>query len=181
MPQGISPTDLVNAGSSPFEGASQLAGIAVAAGALYVARLGAVIPAFIVGSAAASVLIRKRRMNAPSASLRSPSPANRCPRTTAIVLTNLIGLEGRKFTCPHSFGEILVNLGTAYDDPVAYRDDFYPAAGTLDTRTDTRVADSQDHVRARPGLRRDLEPGVRRDVPAGRRRQALGSVQPRAE
>ncbi|MBV9672632.1 MAG: hypothetical protein JO076_07375 [Verrucomicrobia bacterium] len=41
--------------------------------------------------------------------------------TDRIVLTDMSGLNGRGFTFPNIDGTILVNIGSAYDDPIHYR------------------------------------------------------------
>jgi hypothetical protein len=123
--------DLVEAGADLFEGAEQLAGIAVAAGALFVIGPGAVIPAFIAGSAASRALIRQRHMTDAERAFAESVFGRSLPPNDRIFLTNLTGLEGRKFVCPNMSGQMLVNLGGAYDDPVSYRDAIYPAPGKV--------------------------------------------------
>jgi hypothetical protein len=123
--------DLVDAAGDLFEGAGQLAGIAVAAGALFVIGPGAVIPAFIAGSAAANALIRQRHMTNDERAFAERVFGASLPPNDVIFLTNLTGIGGRKFVCPNVSGQMLVNLGEAFDNPVGYQDDKYPAPGKV--------------------------------------------------
>ncbi|MEJ7678271.1 MAG: hypothetical protein WKG06_10505 [Segetibacter sp.] len=56
---------------------------------------------------------------------------NTLPSNKNILITNLVGIGGRPFTIPNLIGDILVNLGAAYDNPLDYADTGYPRPGQL--------------------------------------------------
>lgn len=123
--------EVVNVAESLFEGPGVLTGIVTAGAALFVMGPGAIIPAFISGSVAGNALIRHRYMTSEERAFAESVFGSSLPPNDRIVLTNLEGLEGRKFVCPNINGEILVNLGNAYDNPVSYSDSSYPALGKV--------------------------------------------------
>ena len=45
---------------------------------------------------------------------------NSLPANDRIILTNLVGIGSRPFTLPNVIGQIIVNIGSAYDDPIGY-------------------------------------------------------------
>ncbi len=53
------------------------------------------------------------------------------PSNDRIILTNLEGLNGRKFVAPNPAGQALVNLGNAYDNPMEFHDEAYPSKGKV--------------------------------------------------
>ncbi len=123
--------DLVEAASDLFEGPGQLVGIMTAGAALFVVGPGAVVPAFVAGAATGNALIRHRHLTGDERAFVERVFETTLPPDDRVVLTNLTGIEGRKFVCPNASGQALVNLGEAYDDPVHYQDDKYPAPGKV--------------------------------------------------
>lgn len=107
-----------------------LAGIVVAGGSLLVAGPGFAIPAFVAGSAAANALIKHRSLSADEYAFATTVFGNSLPARERIVLTNIERPDGRKFTCPSPVGEVFVNLGDAFDDPMQSTA-AYPARGKL--------------------------------------------------
>src|SRR4051812_44492385 len=106
-------------------------GIVTAGASLFVLGPGTLIPAFIAGSATGNALIRHRQMTPEERAFAEGIFGNSLPPNDRIVLTNLSGLEGAKFTCPNLNGEILINLGNAYDNPLRYSDNKYPTPGKV--------------------------------------------------
>jgi hypothetical protein len=123
--------DLVDAGSDLFEGPGGLVGIAVAGGSLFVMGPGAVIPAFVAGSVAGNLLIKHRPISSQELAFAGGVFGNTLPPRDRIILTNLERPDGRKFTCPNAAGQILVNLGEHFNDPVRRMSARYPAPGKL--------------------------------------------------
>jgi hypothetical protein len=124
-------SSLGDVASSLFEGPGQLVGIAAAGTALFVVGPGAVLPVFIAGSTTGNLLIRHRHMTDAERRFAESVFGPTLPANDRIVLTNLAGIEGRKFVCPNASGQVLVNLGNAYDNPMDYRDDKYPTPGKV--------------------------------------------------
>jgi hypothetical protein len=115
------PGDVVDAAASMFDGPGGVAGIFVSGAVLLVGGPTALVPALIAGVAVtegANALIRTRRMNAEEQTLAWLVYGDSLPPWDQIILTNLIGLEGRAFTIPNPAGECLINLGEDFDDPI---------------------------------------------------------------
>jgi len=122
---------LVAVGSDLLEGPGELVGVATAGAALFVVGPAAVIPAFIAGAAAGNALIKHRGLSAAETAMADEVFGPTLPSADRIVLTNLTGLEGHKFTCPNATGQVLLNIGEAYDDPIHYEDQSYPGPGKV--------------------------------------------------
>lgn len=123
--------DLADAAASLFDGAGPLVGIAVSGAALFVVGPGAAIPAFVAGAAAGNALIRHRQMTPDEKRFAEVVFRSSLPPNDRIQITNLSGIGGRAFVCPNGIGQILVNLGSAYDEPIVYLDEYYPSPGKL--------------------------------------------------
>ena len=124
-----------DAGQALFEGPGGLVGVVVAGASLYVQGPGALIPAIVAGSGATSVvneLIAHRPLTPEERDLaRSVFEESLPTQDDRIILTNIAGIGGRAFTCPNISGEILINLGSAYADPLGGTSPAYPARGQL--------------------------------------------------
>ena len=142
---------LTDAAGSLFEGPGGLVGVMTAGTALLVAGPGMVVPALIGGTAAGNALIRHRHMRPDERAFAEQVFGASLPPNDRIVLTNLTGLKGAKFVCPNIAGDILVNLGPAYDNPTGYADDKYPSPGKVLIHELTHVWQIH-HARFVPGL-----------------------------
>src|SRR5262245_14366725 len=99
---GNAESDLPDGGADVFEGPGNLVGIVVSGAALYVMGPGAVIPAFVAGAAAGNALIKHRVMSDDERRFAETVFGKSLPANDKIVLTNLLGHEGQKFTCPNT-------------------------------------------------------------------------------
>lgn len=43
------------------------------------------------------------------------------PSRNSIIITNLIGAQSRQFTTPSGFGQVFMNMGAGYDNPVQFK------------------------------------------------------------
>src|SRR6516162_8913464 len=93
-----------------------LVGVAEVAGIIAVFGPGALIPAVGVAIATAP---NHRRLTQAEIDFAGSVFCDTLP-IDRIMLTDLTGLGGRRFTFPNVDGDILVNLGTAYSDPMHY-------------------------------------------------------------
>jgi len=125
------PHDLKRAGKSLFSGGNALVGIAESAGALYIWTNGAFISVVVAGSATANVLIKHRSLTAKEISFARKVFGDKVPYQR-VVVTNLHSNDDRAFTIPNVDGDILMNLGPAYANPVSYAGaKSYPTPGQL--------------------------------------------------
>jgi hypothetical protein len=125
---------LVNAGASLFDGPGGLVGVLVSAGQLYVQGPGALIPALAVGagvSAGVNALIKQRPLSFEESVFAQRVFADTLPARERIILTNLADLGGRYFTWPNVAGQFLVNIGDAFDNPMAFTNGHYVAPGQV--------------------------------------------------
>jgi hypothetical protein len=101
-------------------GIAGLAGVTVTGGTLLVLGPGAIVPAIIAGAAAgaaAEIALRHRPMRADERAFADQVFKGSVP-FERVQLTNMLGFGGRAFTMPSVGETILVNIGTALDDPV---------------------------------------------------------------
>jgi hypothetical protein len=113
------PHDLKRAGKSLFSGGKALVGIAESAGALYIWTNGAFVSVVVAGSAATNVLIKHRSLTAKEISFARRVFEDKIPYKR-VVVTNLHSNDDRAFTIPNVDGDILLNLGPAYANPISY-------------------------------------------------------------
>ena len=124
------PNDLKRAGKSLFASGKALVGVAQSAGQLYLWTNGSFVAVVVAGSAGANVLVKHRSLTAQERAFCEKTFADKLPYNK-VVLTNLHSNDDRAFTIPNIDGDILVNLGPAYEDPVSYTSGSYPTAGQL--------------------------------------------------
>jgi hypothetical protein len=122
---------VANAAAGVFEGSRGLVGVVTAGASLFIAGPGALIPAFVAGAAAGQFLVRHRLMTVEEYAFAQEVYVDSLPPGDRIVLTNLFGLGGKKFTCPNAAGQVLLNLGEGYDHPTTHVEPAYPAPGKL--------------------------------------------------
>src|SRR6266567_4039514 len=113
------PKDLKRAGKSFFSSGKALVGVAQNAGELYLWTNGAFVSVVTAGSAAANVLVKHRSLRAGEIKLARQVFGSTIPYDR-VVLTNLHSNDDRAFTIPNIDGDILVNLGPAYEHPAQY-------------------------------------------------------------
>jgi len=113
------PKDLKRAGKSFFSSGKALVGVAQNAGELYLWTNGAFVSVVTAGSAAANVLVKHRSLRAGEIKLARQVFGNTIPYHR-VVLTNLHSNDDRAFTIPNIDGDILVNLGPAYEHPAEF-------------------------------------------------------------
>lgn len=104
-----------------------LIGVAKVAGILAVFGPGALIPAVGVAIATAP---NHRRLTQDEIDFAGTVFGDTLP-IERIMLTDMIGLGGRQFTFPNVDGDILVNLGDGYNDPMHYTRGGYPTQGQV--------------------------------------------------
>ncbi len=92
-------------------------GILVMEGAGFVFGPAAMFPAFVLGATLTAATVKQRPMTEPERRFADHVFVGRVPYDR-VLLTNLVGFGNRPFTAPVAGGMILVNLGTAFDDPV---------------------------------------------------------------
>ena len=125
------PGDLVEAGASLFEGGGSLVGLAVSGATLVLLGPGAAITVYPVAAGIGNALIKQRHLSGDERAFAEQIFGPRLPSNDRIIITNLVGIGGRPFTLPNISGQIVVNLGDAYDDPLHYADGSYPRPGQL--------------------------------------------------
>jgi hypothetical protein len=106
-------------------GPGGLVGVIAAAGATCLLGPGVLLPVLVGGVLIGDIVVRNRRMNTEEVALANRVFGDTLP-VDRILLTNLSGLGGTEFTVPNADGEILVNMGNGFDDPVRH---FQPARG----------------------------------------------------
>ena len=94
----------------------------------------AIIAAVVAGVAAGAItdaMIRHRQVTAEEYRFASAVFGNTLPPRERLYLTNLSHGGGRKYTWPNVDGSVLVNLDTAFDDPMHYAGQKYPTRGQV--------------------------------------------------
>jgi len=124
------PKDLKRAGKSFFASGKALVGVAESAGQLYLWTNGSFVSVVVAGSAGANALVEHRSLTAKERGFCEKVFADKVPYNK-VVLTNLHSNDDRAFTIPNVDGDILVNLGPAYKNPLSYTSGSYPTAGQL--------------------------------------------------
>lgn len=93
-------------------------GVTVASGMLLVLGPAVMVPALVSGTVA-EALVRHRSLSEEEAAFAAKVFGHTLPAREQIILTNLVGLENRRFVVPGFGGTYLVNLGESYEDPMA--------------------------------------------------------------
>lgn len=124
------PNDLKRAKKSFFATGKALVGVAESAGQLYLWTNGSFVSVVVAGSAGANVLVEHRSLSAQERAFCEKTFGDRVPYKK-VVLTNLHSNDDRAFTIPNIDGDILVNLGPAYKNPLTYTTGGYPTPGQL--------------------------------------------------
>lgn len=119
---------VADAADDLFDGPDRLAGLVCDGAALAVVCGGARVPAMLPGC---DTKVRHRHLTDTERRFVDNVFGTSLPPNDRIVLTNLLGLGSRPFTCPNAVGQTLVNVGDAFDDPTAYESPAYPAPGKL--------------------------------------------------
>ncbi len=92
-------------------------GILAMKGAGYILGRAAMFPAFVLGAVVAATTVRQRPMTEVERHFADEVFHGHVPYDR-VLLTNLVGFRDRPFTTPLAGGTILVNIGTAFDDPI---------------------------------------------------------------
>jgi hypothetical protein len=117
-----------------FAGPGGLVGVAVAGGIVWTFGPSAIIAAVVAGVAAGAVtdaLVKHRQIRQDEYDFSQVVFAGTLPPLEKLYLTNLSHDGGRKYTWPNVDGNILMNLGDAFEDPVHHNDGGYPAQGQV--------------------------------------------------
>lgn len=96
-----------------------MVGVLMAGGAAFVFGPIAMLPAFIVGAVVTAELIEQRHLETWEQDFADRVFRGKLP-FDRVLLTNLVGLGHRPFTCPGPGGTILLNLGSGYRHPTEY-------------------------------------------------------------
>ncbi len=124
------PKDLKRAGKSFFASGKALVGVAESAGQLYIWTNNAFVSVVVAGSAGANALIKHRSLTSQEVGFCEKVFGTKIPYKK-VVVTNLHSNNDRAFTIPNVNGDILVNLGPAYKNPMAFTSGGYPTPGQL--------------------------------------------------
>lgn len=111
-------------------GPGGLVGVLAAAGGAFIFGPSVILPVFVAGAAAGEALIRNRPACADERAFARAVFGDTLP-FDRIRLTNLSGFGTRAFVCPNSDGQILLNLGNAFDTPTTSIFPNYPSPGQI--------------------------------------------------
>ena len=129
-------SNLGAAGGEPWPFPRFPVGVTIAGGVLLIFGPGATVPAILAGGVAENVW-KHRELSDDEARFASKVFGNTLPKREQIILTNALGLEGRRFVIPGIGGSYLVNLGDeAFRSPMTYNTGAgpksrYPQSGQL--------------------------------------------------
>jgi hypothetical protein len=115
--------EISKAADANFVGPGGLIGVAVAGGVVWTFGPSAIIAAVVAGVAAGAVtdaLIRHRQLHQNEYDFAREVFGDTLPPIEQIFVTNLSNDGGRKYTWPNADGNILLNLGDAFDDPMGH-------------------------------------------------------------
>ncbi|WP_067816116.1 hypothetical protein [Actinomadura kijaniata] len=112
-------SEIGDAANTSIIGPGALSGLLLAGGAAFLVSPTLIIPAFVGGALIGEALVKHRGLNSAEKAaahelFRDTLPWDR------IRLTNLSGRNNAMLTIPSYDGSILLNLGDAFDDPLAY-------------------------------------------------------------
>jgi hypothetical protein len=113
-------------------GQGGLVGVLVAGGVVWMLGPAAIMPAVVAGVAAGAItdaMIKHRTMTDEEYRFANTVFDGTLPPKDRIFLTNLSHGGGRKYTWPSLDGSVIVNLNTAFDDPMHSFDSDYPTKG----------------------------------------------------
>ncbi|MGK5556339.1 COG1470 family protein [Actinomadura kijaniata] len=112
-------SEIGDAADTSLIGPGALSGLLLAGGAAFLVGPTVIIPAFVGGALIGEALVKHRGLNS-----AEKAAAHRLFQDTLpwdrIRLTNLSGSNNAMMTIPINDGSILINLGGAFDDPLAY-------------------------------------------------------------
>ena len=115
--------EISKATDANFVGPGGLIGVAVAGGVVWTFGPSAIIAAVVAGVVAGAVtdaLIRNRHMRRDEYDFAREVFGDTLPPIEQLYLTNISHDGGRKYTWPNVDGNILLNLGDAFDDPMGH-------------------------------------------------------------
>jgi hypothetical protein len=92
--------------------------VTIASGVLLVFGSTAIVPALVAG-VASEALVEHRPLSEEEAVFATKVFGPTLLSREQIILTNISGLDSRKFVIPGAGGSYLVNLGDTFDDPMA--------------------------------------------------------------
>jgi uncharacterized protein with LGFP repeats len=104
----------------------------VIAGVVVFATGGGLVMAVVAGAAVGAItndMIQQRPLSPQESQIASQVFGGALPSASQIMLTNLNGVGGRPFTVPGVDGNIYINLGDAFSDPLNYTSPSYPVGG----------------------------------------------------
>lgn len=115
--------EISEAAGANFAGPGGLVGVAVAGGVVWTFGPSAIIAAVVAGVVAGAVtdaLINHRQIHQDEYDFAGVVFGDTLPPMEKLYLTNLSHDGGRKYTWPNVDGNILLNLGDAFDDPMGH-------------------------------------------------------------
>jgi hypothetical protein len=126
------PGDVVDHFQSVIEGPGGVVGIMVAAGGVvFVGNPGLIILGTVAAAEITHAVTKTRRMSSEERTLAQMVFGNSLPPLDKIILSNIEGKDGRQFVVPNLVGESIINLGSAYKDPIRFTDGAYREFGQL--------------------------------------------------
>jgi hypothetical protein len=126
------PGDVLDHFKSVIEGPGGVVGIMVAAGgAVLVGNPDLIIQGAIVAAEITHAVTETRRMSSEESTLAKMVFGNSLPPHDKIILSNIEGKDGRSFVVPNIVGESIINLGSAFKDPIRSTNNIYREFGQL--------------------------------------------------
>jgi hypothetical protein len=128
------PGDVVDRFEKMVKGPGGVVGILVAGGVVFVGAPGSITTAVVAGVAAGAItdaLVKTRTMSAEERTLAQMVFGNSLPPHDKIILSNIEGKDGRQFVVPNLAGESIINLGSAYEDPIRHTTNSYREHGQI--------------------------------------------------
>jgi hypothetical protein len=128
------PGDVVDHFEKMMKGPGGVVGILVAGGTVFVGVPGNITTAVVAGVAAGAIteaLVKTRTMSAEEHTLAQMVFGNSLPPRDKIILSNIEGKDGRQFVIPNLAGESIINLGSAYEDPIRHTNNKYREHGQI--------------------------------------------------
>lgn len=128
------PGDVKDEFDQMVAGPGGVVGIIVAGGVLFVggpSNIGTAVVAGVTAGFITEAMVKTRTMSAEERTLAQMVFGNSLPPHDKIILSNIEGKDGRPFVVPNLVGESIVNLGSAYDDPIRHTTGNYREHGQV--------------------------------------------------
>ncbi len=128
------PGDVIDRFQKMAKGPGGVVGVIVAGGMVFVGAPGNITTAVVAGVAAGAIteaLVKTRTMSSEERTVAQMVFGNSLPPHDKIILSNIEGMDGRQFVVPNLAGESIINLGSAYEDPIRHTTGNYREHGQI--------------------------------------------------